>query len=112
MTNQQIQSRKQRYFGIPPKFDPEKGKTVFQPEGKGYGYWVGGHNVIFDADEKKFYLYYRIRHPLGKGRGGKCRIAESRDGVVFTNIWKATKEQLDAESKDGSHELRMSKVSL
>jgi len=48
MTNQQIQSRKQRYFGIPPKFDPEKGKTVFQPEGEGYGYWVGGHNVIFD----------------------------------------------------------------
>lgn len=28
MTNQQIQSMRQRYFGIPPKFDPEKGKTV------------------------------------------------------------------------------------
>ncbi len=28
MTNQQIQSMRQRYFEIPPKFDPEKGKTV------------------------------------------------------------------------------------
>ena len=26
--NQQIQSMRQRYFGMPPKFDPEKGKTV------------------------------------------------------------------------------------
>lgn len=98
MSNRQIQSMSQRYFGMPPKFDPEKGQTVFEPEGRGYGYWVGGHNVIFDPDEKKFYLYYRVRHPLGKGRGGKCRIAESRDGVVFTNIWEATKEHFDADS--------------
>ena len=98
MTNRQIQSMSQRYFGIPPKFDPEKGETVVEPEGKGYGYWAGGHSVIFDADEKKFYLYYRVRYPLGKGRGAKCRIAESSDGVVFTDIWEATKEQLDAAS--------------
>lgn len=98
MTNRQIQNMSQRYFGMPPKFDPEKGQTVFEPEGRGYGYWAGGHNVIFHPDEKKFYLYYRIRHPLGKGRGAKCCIAESRDGVQFTNIWEAAKEQLDAES--------------
>ena len=51
----------QRYFGVPPKFDPNQGKTVLQPEGKGYGYWVGGHNVIYDPQEGKFYLYYRLR---------------------------------------------------
>jgi hypothetical protein len=93
-----IQSMSQRYFGVPPRFDPEEGTTVFEPEGTGYGYWVGGHNVVFDPNEEKLYLYYRVRHPLGKGRGGKCRIAESTDGVAFRDIWEATKDQLDAES--------------
>ena len=88
----------QRYFGVPPKFDPNQGKTVLQPEGKGYGYWVGGHNVIYDPQEGKFYLYYRLRKPLGRGRGGRCRIAESEDGVVFKDIWEASKDQIDAES--------------
>lgn len=91
-------SASQRYFGVPPRFDPEAGTTVFAPEGEGYGYWVGGHSVVFDPDDAKFYLFYRVRYPLGKGRGAKCRIAESSDGVVFTDIWEGTKEQLDAES--------------
>ncbi len=93
-----MSSFSQRYFGLPPKFDPEKGATVREPEGKGYGYWVGGHSVIYDPELKKFFLYYRVRLPLGKGRGGKCRIAESSDGVEFKDIWEATKEQFNAES--------------
>ena len=88
----------QRYLGIPPRFDPEEGSTVVEPEGAGYGYWAGGHSVVFDPGEGKFYLYYRVRYPLGKGRGGRCYVAESTDGVVFTNVWEGTKEQLDAES--------------
>jgi len=88
----------QHYFGMPPQFDPSEGVTVVEPEGEGYGYWVGGHNVVYDPDEHKFYLYYRIRHPLGKGRGGKCCVAESSDGVQFRCIWEATKEQLHAQS--------------
>ncbi len=98
MTEKTTPNMSQRYFGVPPAFDPQKGKPVLEPEGKGYGYWVGGHSVVFDPAEDKFYLYYRVRHPLGRGRGGKCRIAESKDGVKFTDIWEATKEQLDAES--------------
>lgn len=93
-----MSSFSQRYFGLPPRFDPEKGATVREPEGKGYGYWVGGHSVIYDPELKKFFLYYRVRLPLGKGRGGKCRIAESSDGVEFKDIWEATKEQFNAES--------------
>lgn len=88
----------QRYFGMPPRFDPEQGKTIFTPEGEGYGHWVGGHKVVFDPDSEKFYLFCRFRQPLGKGRGGKCCVAESSDGVRFTPIWEATKDQLDAES--------------
>ena len=93
-----MSSFSQRYFGLPPRFDPEKGATVREPEGKGYGYWVGGHSVIYDPELKKFFLYYRVRLPLGKGRGGKCRIAESSDGLEFKDIWEATKEQFNAES--------------
>ena len=89
-------SQAQRYFGIPPKFDPEKGKTVLKPDGKGYGYWVGGHKVVFDPGENKFYLFYRTRKPLGKGRGGACCVAESKDGVEFATVWEADKEQFDA----------------
>ncbi len=88
----------QHYFGVPPRFDPEKGTTVVAPLDKGFGNWAGGHSVVFDPDEGKFYLYYRLRQPLGAGRGGKCRIAESTDGIEFHDIWEATKEQLDAES--------------
>jgi hypothetical protein len=98
MTKNQIAAMSQRYFGLPPRFDPNQGTTVLEPEGAGYGYWVGGHNVVFDPEARKFYLFYRIRHPLGKGRGGKCRIAESADGVKFETIFEATKEQLNAVS--------------
>lgn len=31
-------------------------------------------------------------------RGGHCYIAESTDGVSFTNIWHLTKEQLNSPS--------------
>jgi len=100
MTPDQFCSMGQRYFAMPPRFDPDKGTTVFAPEGRGYGYWAGGQKVVFDPEKNKFYLYYRMRYPLGKGRGGKCCIAESDDGINFTNIWEATKDQLDAESME------------
>lgn len=31
-------------------------------------------------------------------RGGHCYIAESNDGVTFTNIWHATKDQFNSPS--------------
>jgi hypothetical protein len=88
----------QRYFGVPPRFDPEAGTTILEPEAKGYGNWVGGHSVTWDPDERKFYLYYRVRAPLGKGRGGKCRIAESDDGREFTTLLEVTKDTWAAQS--------------
>jgi len=98
MTDRQMQQMSQRYFAMPPKLNPEEGITVFEPEGDKYGFWVGGHNVVFDPKEKKFFLYYRVRSPLGKGRGAKCRIAESADGIHFANIWEGSKEELNANS--------------
>jgi hypothetical protein len=56
MGNDRIDLTGQRYFAVPPVFNPDEGKTVLAPEGKGYGYWVGGHSVVFDPAGKKFYL--------------------------------------------------------
>lgn len=98
MTQRQTEAMSQKYLGLPPLFDPEQGQTVLEPAEKGYGHWVGGHDVVFDPQEGKFFLYYRVRQPLGKGRGGRCFVAESKDGVHFTPLWEATKDQLDANS--------------
>jgi len=49
---------------------------IKEPEGEGYGNWVGGHSVTYDPAEKKFYMYYRLRQPLGLERP---RAAHHRD---------------------------------
>ncbi|MFQ6047926.1 MAG: hypothetical protein ACE5K7_00995 [Phycisphaerae bacterium] len=98
LTSNQRRQMGMRYFAMPPRFDPAEGTTVFEPPGQGYGYWVGGHNAVFDPESGKFYLFCRLRRPLGKGRGELCRIAESADGMHFKCIWEASKQQFDAES--------------
>lgn len=91
-------SESQKQWGIAPLFDPEDGVTVMEPPGNEIGFWVGGCSAVYDPDTEKFYLYYRVRQPIGQGRGGVCHIAESSDGQNFTNVWTGTKEQFDSES--------------
>lgn len=98
LTNRQKQQFGQRVFAHVPTFDPEQGETVLAPEAPGYGNWVGGHSVVHDPGSGKFFMFYRLRKPFGYGRGAVCRIAESSDGVKFSDIWQATADQLGAES--------------
>lgn len=86
------------WYGVLPLFDPGEGTTIIEPPGHGKGYWAGAPSVLFDAETQKFYLYYRLRKPRGEGRGYECRIAESGDGVHFTTIWRAIKEELNSPS--------------
>ncbi len=79
-------------------FDPGTGTTVIEPPGPGVGHWAGALSAVFDQTAGSFYLYYRVRRPLGEGRGWQCHIARSDDGVRFSNIWTATKKQFDSES--------------
>ncbi len=88
----------EKRFATPPVPDPKKGTTVFEPEGKGPGNWVGAPKVVYDSDNDKFYMYHRVRKPLGKGRGVKARIAESSNGEDFNVICEGTKDQLNANS--------------
>jgi hypothetical protein len=81
-------------------FDPEKGTVVRQPPGQGPGYWVGAPGVTFDKKLQRFYMVYRLRRPRGvhPDRGAEIRIATSRDGMTFDDIWSGTKDQLGTSS--------------
>ena len=87
-----------KWFGVPLRFDPEEGETIFLAPEEGYAYWSGAPSAIYDPDEECFYLYYRRRWPLREGRGGGCCIARSEDGTHFENIWSASKEDFGANS--------------
>jgi hypothetical protein len=43
----------QRWFALPPLFDPEQGTVVRQPEGSGPGFWVGAPSAIYDVDRAR-----------------------------------------------------------
>ena len=71
------------------RFDPNEGAVIRTPPGTGYGHWVGGHKVSHDPVSGTFALFYRERTPLEKGRGGRCAVALSDDGLVFEDVWRA-----------------------
>lgn len=85
------------------RFDPMAGTVIRQPPGSGYGYWVGGHKVSFDPTSGMFALFYRERMPLERGRGGRCAVALSTDGITFQDVWEARREELDANSIEVGH---------
>lgn len=87
-----------RIFAMPLSFDPNEGVTVIEPLGEGLGWWAGACSAIYDETAKQFFLYYRLRKPRELGRGAICRVAVSDDGVKFTTVWEATKEQFNSQS--------------
>ena len=91
------------------RFDPRAGTVIRNPPGRGYGYWAGGHKVSFDPQTGQFALFYRERMPLEKGRGGRCAVALSTDGVAFDDVWETRRDDLDANSIEVGHCLRHDK---
>lgn len=75
---------------------PELSETVVEPPGKGTGHWAGAPSACL-ADGV-FYLAYRLRRPLGEGRGYAVVVARSSDGVRFEPLVTVTKEQMGTES--------------
>ncbi len=86
-------------------FDPSGSITVRTPPGDGYGNWVGG-KVAYDEKSELFTLFYRERRPLEHGRAGTCGIAVSSDGIEFTDVWTATKDDFSANSIEEGHCVR------
>jgi hypothetical protein len=79
---------------VPPQ--PAKSVTAILPPGTGAGNWVGAPSAVRSGDE--IYLAYRLRRPIGEGRGYAVEIARSPDGEHFTPVCVITKEQMDTES--------------
>lgn len=88
----------QKWYGAPLAFDPAQGSTVISPLADGPGWWAGACSAIFDAETRRYYLYYRLRKPRELGRGVECRVAHSSDGVHFEDVWRLGKAQLNSPS--------------
>jgi hypothetical protein len=91
-----------RRLGSLPLPDPARSRLVVEPPGDGPGFWAGGPSAVIDPDDGLFYLSYRLRRPLGSGRGGVTRVARSEDGFTFTTIWEAGKDDFGTTSIERS----------
>jgi hypothetical protein len=96
------QSFSDKFFGAFGRFDPEEGVTVMEPAAAGPGNWVGCPSVLYDPVRESILLTYRRRRPRGEpdDRGYECGIAESRDGVRFTELWRVRKQELGSASME------------
>jgi hypothetical protein len=85
-----------------PRFDPEDGVTILEPDAPGPGNWVGCASVLHDPVRETILLTYRRRRPRGEpdDRGYRCAVAESTDGVSFRDIWSVDKAVLGSTSME------------
>jgi hypothetical protein len=79
---------------LPPQ--PERSVVAIPPPETGAGNWVGAPSAIRRGSE--IFLAYRLRRPIGQGRGYAAVIARSADGENFETLQMITREQMDAES--------------
>ena len=72
------------------------GEVVIEPPGGGDGAWAGAPSAILV--DGVYWLAYRLRLPLGAGRGIANVVARSVDGVHFDTVAVVDKEPFGAES--------------
>ncbi len=70
--------------------------VVVEPPGDEPGAWAGAPSSVVVAGD--VYLAYRLRLPIGEGRGIANVVARSTDGVTFTPVAEVNKDQFSAES--------------
>ncbi|MEV6490781.1 hypothetical protein AB0M20_19505, partial [Actinoplanes sp. NPDC051633] len=70
--------------------------VVVEPPGEEPGAWAGApSSIVVDG---VIYLAYRLRLPIGEGRGISNVIARSRDGETFTVVAEVGKDRFGSES--------------
>jgi hypothetical protein len=86
---------------------PRPGDAVIAitPPGAGRGYWAGAPSAVLA--EEGIYLAYRLRRPIGSGRGYAAALAFARDGVNFETLTLITKEEMDTESLERPELVRL-----
>jgi hypothetical protein len=70
--------------------------VAVEPPGEGAGNWAGAPSAVW-ADGA-YHLAYRVRAPIGEGRGLAVVVARSTDGVRFDTAVEVTKDRFGAES--------------
>jgi len=75
---------------------PDSSVVAIAPPGTEPGTWAGAPSAV--ADHDGIVLAYRLRKPIGQGRGYAVAIARSADGVRFETIGMVTSASMDAES--------------
>ena len=74
----------------------EDATVVVEPPGEEPGAWAGAPSSIVADGE--VYLAYRLRLPIGEGRGISNVVARSADGLYFTVVAEVGKDAFGAES--------------
>jgi predicted GH43/DUF377 family glycosyl hydrolase len=76
--------------------DPDRSVVAIAPPGAEPGTWAGSPSAVSVGSE--IVLAYRLRKPVGLGRGFAVAIARSADGVRFETIQVISRDDMDAES--------------
>lgn len=79
-----------------PVPDYERSVTAVPAPGSGPGHWSGAPSAVL-ADGV-FHLAYRLRRPVGDGRGYRVEIARSDDGVNFETVSTLARDEFGAAS--------------
>ena len=80
-----------------PVPDLDRSTLVVPAPGEGPGYWAGGPSSVLD-DDGTIWLAYRLRRPVGRGRGYANVVARSDDGETFETVCELDSDDFDAES--------------
>lgn len=72
------------------------GETVVPPPGTEPGYWAGAPSAVWR--DGTIWLAYRLRRPVGDGRGYANVIARSEDGYHFETVAEVNSSQFGSAS--------------
>ena len=76
--------------------EPAHAIVAAEPPGTGPGYWSGAPCAV--AGDREIFLAYRLRRPIGQGRGYAVAVARSVDGERFDTLLTIGKEDMATES--------------
>ncbi|MGZ4457514.1 MAG: hypothetical protein ACXVW2_02150 [Nocardioidaceae bacterium] len=81
--------------GLPvPRYDDAH--VVVGAPGAGPGNWAGAASATLDG--ATIYLAYRLRRPIGDGRGVSVVVARSSDGLTFEKVAEVFRDDFGADS--------------
>jgi hypothetical protein len=76
--------------------DPAASVAAVVPPVSGEGHWAGAPSAV--AADGVIYLAYRLRRPIGAGRGYAVVVARSADGERFEPLVTITQDEMDTDS--------------